>query len=533
MRHPQIQTYTVNDERSAAFIGLGMARQERRPVALICTSGSAAYNYAPAVAEAYFQQIPLLVLTADRPPEWIDQLDGQTIRQKNIYGKHVKASYELPVGQTESDLWSAGRQVAEAIQQARSYLPGPVHINVPIREPFYPEENEEVNFDQSVKVIRHSEGEPFLPSGLLTQLQNEWQQYPRKLIVVGQSNINSNLCRQIGAFSQNHQVPLVADVISNFHPVDSAIKHADVFLGQTLVPEQFQPDLLITFGLSVISKNLKIFLRKYSPQAHWHVQPVGVAADTFQALTRVLSTTPQAFFQSSNDWENQSSDDYYQIWQDQEEQTVKEIDRFFNLPKTQFGEFYAVSTVLKSLPQPSSLHLANSMAVRYANLLGLPQGMSEIEVVANRGTSGIDGSSSTAVGAALVAKDRLHVLVTGDLAFFYDRNALWHNYLVPNLRIVLLNNHGGGIFRMINGPSRQPELQEYFETRQPLEAQNTARDFGMEYYRVNVTNNGGQKELDQLLPGFFTDSGQQARILEVISDSPTNAQIFRQFKARS
>ncbi|MGD1894439.1 MAG: 2-succinyl-5-enolpyruvyl-6-hydroxy-3-cyclohexene-1-carboxylic-acid synthase [Cyclobacteriaceae bacterium] len=531
VRHPKIQTYTVSDERSAAFIGLGMARQERRPVALICTSGSAAYNYTPTVAEAYFQRIPLLILTADRPPEWIDQLDGQTIRQREIYGRHVKASYELPVGQTESDQWYAGRIVSEAINEANANPPGPVHINVPIREPFYPEEGEEITFDQSVKVIRYTEGEVVLPAELLTQLRTEWQQYPRKLIVAGQSNLSSDLCQLTKDFSQNQQIPLVADVISNFHPVDSAVKHADAFLSRVSAPEQLQPDLLITFGLSVISKNLKLFLRKHQPKAHWHIQPRGVAADTFQSLSRVLRTTLEGFFQAANDWDKQPSN-YYQTWQNQEEQTIKEIDSFVNLPENRSGEFYAVSAVLRNLPQSSSLHLANSMAVRYANLIGLPKGLSDVEVIANRGTSGIDGSNSTAVGASLVSLERLHVLITGDLAFFYDRNAFWHTYSVPNLRIILLNNHGGGIFRMINGPSRQPELEEYFETKQQLEAENTARDFGMDYFRIDMTLNDAPEELESLLPGFFTKDSKSAKLLEIISDSPTNAKIFRQFKAR-
>jgi len=531
VRHPNIETYTVSDERSAAFIGLGMARQTQNPVALICTSGSAAYNYAPAVAEAYFQQIPLLILTADRPPEWIDQLDGQTIRQRDTYGKHVKASYELPVGQTEADQWHAQRQISEAVNQTRSYPPGPVHINVPIREPFYPEESEVVSFDNPVKVIRVSEGEMQLSADLQQQLQTEWQQYERKLIVVGQSSLDLNLCQQLEEFSQQQHIPLVADIISNVHPTDSAIKHPDIFLGKNAL-ESLQPDLLITFGLSVISKNLKLFLRKYRPQAHWHFRPSGVAADTFQALTRVIHTYPNSLFQLAKDWIEKSQNTYYQAWQAQEEQAVQKVSEFFISPEARASEYYAVSVALKDLPQLSSLHLANSMAVRYANLIGLSSSYSEVEVIANRGTSGIDGSSSTAVGAALSSPDRLHILITGDLAFFYDRNAFWHNYPLPNLRVILLNNHGGGIFRMINGPSRQPELDEYFETRQSLEAENTARDFGMEYQRIDITQRSAQKELEEILPDFFAENSRHAKLLEIISDSKTNTKVFRQFKSK-
>ncbi|MEQ9437613.1 MAG: 2-succinyl-5-enolpyruvyl-6-hydroxy-3-cyclohexene-1-carboxylic-acid synthase [Cyclobacteriaceae bacterium] len=532
VRHPDIQTYTVSDERSAAFIGLGMARQHQSPVALVCTSGSAAYNYAPAIAEAYFQQIPLVVFTADRPPEWIDQLDGQTIRQQGIYGKHVKAGYELPVGQTEMDFWYATRQVAEAINLSQTAPYGPVHVNVPIREPFYPEKNEEINFDPAVKVVRTVPGSLALSAVQLQQLQTEWNGYERKLIVAGQQPLHSELSEVVGSLSQQQQIPVVADIISNLHPASAAIKHADNFLsaGDDEAFTALRPDLLITFGLSVISKNLKIFLRKNRPQAHWHIQPSGTAADTFQSLTRVLHTEPASFFQQTKSWEVSSrAAGFYQAWATKEQQITKKLQTFFEQPEVSASEFQAVFEVLKQLPDQTNVHLANSMAVRYANLIGLPGHQSQIEVWANRGTSGIDGSSSTAVGAAL-ASDRLNVLITGDLAFFYDRNAFWHNYSLPNLRIVLLNNHAGGIFRMIDGPRQQPELEEYFETKQSLKAKNTARDFGMEYHQLDFTRTDTADKLNALLPGFFHGSSDHAKLLEIVTDSEANASVFRQFK---
>lgn len=532
VRHPDIKTYTVSDERSAAFIGLGMARQERSPVALVCTSGSAAYNYAPAVAEAYFQQIPLIIFTADRPPEWIDQLDGQTIRQRGIYGKHVKVSYELPVGQTEDDHWHAGRLVSQAVDLAQTAPSGPVHINVPIREPFYPEASEETSYDTSVKVIRTIAGTLTLSPEQQQQLQTEWNQYDRKLVVIGQQWLDIELASQLNNFSLTQSVPAIADIISNAHSISSAIKHTDGFLANISDPLDLQSDLLITFGLSVVSKNLKLFLRKYRPQAHWHIQRGGTAADTFQSLSKVLYTDPKAFFELVSRWEKSSgSENFYHKWAEQEEQVVQKVLGFFGETEQTISEFAAVYHLLQSLPDRSNLHLANSMAVRYANLVGLSENQSEVEVFANRGTSGIDGSSSTAVGVSL-ASSRLNVLVTGDLAFFYDRNALWHNYALPNLRIVLLNNHAGGIFRMINGPSQQPELEEYFETRQSLEAENTARDFGLNYRRLDFTKGDKLESLTALLPDFFRDNTKHAKLLEIVTDSSTNAKVFRQLKER-
>lgn len=538
-RHPDIQTHTLSDERSAAFVCLGIACQLREPVVLVCTSGSAAYNYAPAVAEAYFQQIPLIVITADRPTEWIDQLDGQTIRQREIYGRHIKGSYELPVAHSEQpkvDLWHAGRQVAEAVNLSRAYPAGPVHINVPIREPFYPEVDEDLDFDLDVKVIRQHLNSPVFTKKDAERFLPDWQAAQKKLIVCGQHVYHQELADAIGRISEQQQIPVIADIISNMHPITGAIKHADVLLAQKNeeILNSLKPDLLITFGLSVMSKNLKLFLRKYRPQQHWHIQPAGAAADTFQALTQVIHAQPLSFFQQLLTVEEPSTEQqaFYQSWQQMELRSTNFVSQLFESgheDMDQPSEFQAVQEVMNSLPDATHLHLANSMAVRYANLIGLNSQQYEVEVFANRGTSGIDGSNSTAVGTAL-ASGKPTVLLTGDLAFFYDRNAFWHNYPLPNLRVVLLNNHGGGIFRMIDGPARQPELEEYFVTRQLLEAENTARDFGIDYQKISLRSQGDIAQLKEILPDFMRQNSNHGRILEIVTDADVNTHIFRQYK---
>ncbi|MEK6477196.1 2-succinyl-5-enolpyruvyl-6-hydroxy-3-cyclohexene-1-carboxylic-acid synthase [Catalinimonas sp. 4WD22] len=534
VRHPQIKTYTLSDERSAAFVALGIARQLHEPVVLICTSGSAAYNYAPAVAEAFFQQISLLLLTADRPPEWIDQLDGQTIRQREIYGRHIKASFEFPIGQTQEDQWYASRMVSEAHNLCIAYPQGPVHINVPIREPFYPQRGEEIKFDQDVKVIRQIPANYSLPNAQASTLLEQWNAAEKKLIVCGQGAMEVDLIKVIEKISKEHQIPVIADVISNMHALSGAVKHADVLLAQKDedLLKQLQPDLLITFGLSVMSKNLKLFLRKYRPAQHWHIQPSGSAADTFQALTQVVHASPLAFFQNMLQQKGilSTQSDLVKVWQREEQKAANYINTLFEKEEpNQPGEFQAVKEVLHYLPDQSNLHLANSMAVRYANLVGLGEKQDGVEVFANRGTSGIDGSNSTAVGSAL-SSDRLTVLITGDLAFFYDRNAFWHNYKLPNLRVILLNNHAGGIFRMIDGPASQPELEEYFETRQTLEAENTTRDFGMQYQHIELKSEADMHELKELLPGFYQRSSAHTQLLEIVTDARVNTEIFKQYK---
>lgn len=538
-RHPDVQVRTLSDERSAAFVGLGIARQRREPVVLVCTSGSAAYNYAPAIVEAYFQQVPLIVMTADRPPEWIDQLDGQTIRQREIYGRHIKSSYEMPVvhgQQTKEDMWYAGRQVAEAVNLSMAYPSGPVHINVPIREPFYPEADEQLDFEQEVKVIRQQANPHHLAKENAAPWLREWKSAGKKLIVCGQHVYDQELAVLVSKISQEQQIPVVADVISNMHPVAGAIKHADVLLAQKdeEILKKLQPDLLITFGLSVMSKNLKLFLRKYRPQEHWHIQPAGPAADTFQVLTQVIHSSPTSFFQQMSVEETPSAKQqtFYQSWQQQESYNDSFVNELFDANHEgidQPSEFQAVLEVLTHLPDGSNLHVANSMAVRYVNLIGLKSQQQGVEVFANRGTSGIDGSNSTAVGSAL-ASDKLTVLLTGDLAFFYDRNAFWHNYILPNLRIILLNNQGGGIFRMIDGPARQPELDEYFVTRQVLQAENTARDFGLAYQQISLQSQREVSQLREVLPEFMSRKGKHVWLLEIMTDADVNTRIFREYK---
>ena len=525
-RHPDIQTRIIGDERSAAFIAIGISQQLKMPVALVCTSGSAAYNYAPAVAEAFYQEVPLIIFTADRPPEWIDQWDGQTIRQKSLYASHVKQSFELPVDR-ESGIsqWHIERVVSEAINTARYDPQGPVHINVPLREPLYPKPDEGLKFDQNIKVIESIEPEYHIGSNAWEKLEQEILKFEKVLILGGQSAPRPELVKLLSQISEKCKIPIMGDVTSNLHDVEGLIKHQDLFLGQ--MPEnekeKLRPDLLISFGRSVVSKNLKLFLRKYRPKAHWHIQPAGNAADTFQSLAKVIHTTPVDFFSHWIDppieW-SPSQEQFLESWLVPDQQSERLLKDFFI--SSVFGECEAVKGIIIHLPAHCQLHLANSMAVRYANFMGL-RNKENVKVWANRGTSGIDGSNGTAVGHSL-ASEQVQVLITGDMAFFYDRNAFWHKYPIPNLRIVILNNHGGGIFRMIDGPSTLPELEEYFETQQSLNADKAAEEFGFDHIICN-----DRKAFASAVEGFF-QPGPKPKILEIETSSALNKEILNDLK---
>ena len=554
-RHPAFagRVRVVPDERAAAFIALGMAQATRRPVVLVCTSGSAGLNYAPAVAEAFFQQIPLLILTADRPPEWIDQLDGQTIRQQNLYGRHAKGAFDFPVDTTHPDAkWFSERIINEAINLSRAAPAGPVQVNVPLREPIYPKAGEEIGYSDDVKLIRETNNVLRLTPDAIKELSTAFDSYSKILFVFGQQQgqlyqtlLHKGWCDYI--LEERMGAVFIGDVISNVN--NGNFGHDDGFFDVTHclpdiiltgsseeVKTELKPELLITAGLSLVSKSLKQFLRQYAPQEHWHIQLAGEVADTFKSLTRIIRTEPAeaiVMLMETITPEHLLSDNlqnargaYRLSWDEVSAKSrqflLSENNLIYN--PTVFGEFTSLARCLKKLPQTTALHLANSMAVRYANILGNWPGV-QAEVFCNRGTSGIDGCTSTAVGAALAQPQRPVVLLTGDVAFFYDRNAFWHNYPLPNLRVVLFNNHGGGIFRIIDGPRQQPELDEFFETHQALTAENTAKDFNLRYFPVSSFD-----ELDSALPVFFAaETG--AAILEIFTDSKTNAAFFEQYRS--
>lgn len=530
-RHPEIKTYSISDERSAGFIGLGIAQVTKETVALICTSGTAAYNFAPAVTEAFFQEVPLLVLTADRPPEWIHQYDGQTIYQENIFGKHVKKSFSLPADYSHADaVWQVERIVNDAINLSQSFPKGPVHINVPIREPFYPSEQEEVRFNRHVRIIENVPIEKKISNEFFEKFYEIWRNSDRKLIIVGQQQ-EHKLSEILKNISDEFSIPVLSDIISNVS-FENVISAHDVFLSsknETFL-ESLAPDLIITCGKSVISKNLKQFIRKYRPRYHFHIQENPELIDPFQTLTHKVEVSEQYFFETlfsdldlmkfKEDDEEDENDAYFNLWKGANEKSLLKLDKF--LLDSLYSEFKTVKNVLDKTPENSIFHLGNSMSVRYANLIGL-SGNIKTEIFANRGTSGIDGILSSAVGNAL-STNKIVICLIGDVSFFYDRNAFWNSYLPGNLRIVLINNKGGNIFRIIDGPNRQAELKDYFVTEQNYTAELTCKEAGVAY--IQVCN---EQELEKSLESFFKPDNQ-AKLLELLVDGEISAEVFRDYK---
>lgn len=526
-RHPGFEKFVIPDERSAGYIAMGMAQILEYPVGLVCTSGTAAVNYYPAITEAFFLQIPLLVLTADRPPEWIDQNDGQTIHQESLYKDHIKAFFSLPMDGDHPDIqWHSERMVSEAINLSVEYPAGPVHINLPFREPLYHDSDQRQILQERPRVIHQVTNKYGISDEDWRTLEKTGEKCGKILILGGQRRRNPSLLNILNSLSSELQIPVLGDVISNLHGLgQNLIKFQDLILwsDDPGFLESCQPDLLITFGKSVISKNLKTFLRKFKPLHHWHLQPAGQVPDPFQSLTHLVRTDATTFFRDARKIFNplKSQADYLHRWLESDKQALTKIHSFF--PGETFSELEATYIIMEYLPDDVILHVANSMPIRLVNYLNRIK--KNVEVFSNRGTSGIDGCVSTALGSA-IQSDKMNLLITGDMAFFYDRNAFWHSQIPDNLCIIILNNHGGGIFRMINGPSQQPELDKYFETHQTLTAENTAKDYNFDYYRCN-----NRKALNNHLSSFF-DWHNRVKILEIVTNGKTNKIIFDQFKSQ-
>lgn len=511
-----IHCLSIVDERSAGFFALGMAQQTRKTVAIACTSGTAVLNYAPAIAEAFYQKVPLLIITADRPVEWIDMADSQTIRQKDIFKNYIQKSVELPQTiNTEDELWHTDRLINEAINSCVYPVSGPVHINLPFTEPLYEGYDDDI---PEAKIIDTLIPENLIGEGKLNKLADQWNTSKRKLMLSGMLQKEAELNSILKEIEKDPSVVLLSETTSNlysenFHPC------IDRLLSSISKEESdvFKPDLLITFGNQIISKKVKAFLRNHRPENHWHIDPTDLNLDTYQSLTQNIPMKPIDFFKQLRNNLKDGEGDYANIWEEKEGLTQDKHTKYLN--KCVYSDLQVFDILLKNIPQNSDLQLANSTVVRYAQLF---RNREDLNYFSNRGTSGIDGCISTAVGAAH-ASQQPTTLITGDLSFFYDSNGLWNNYLSKKLRIIIINNGGGGIFRFIDGPASSNSL-EYFETPHTLNAEHIAKTFGVDYFSAHSI-----EELEENINPFYAIKVEKTAILEIFTPREKNAEILKDY----
>ena len=518
---------SVPDERVAAFIALGIGQQTQKPAIITCTSGTAALNYAPAIAEAFYQQIPMLVVTADRPKEWTHQGNGQTINQTNVFANYIKKSYDLPVELPhKNDEWFANRMMSEAVDQTMNYGTfGPVHINIPFREPLYG--MKDYSEHSLPKTIQTVSIKTYLTEQTIENLKTIWDKSERILILAGLLPLNHHLNELLGKLTEiDKRVVVLTEVTANLHHenfcpcIDRLIDSVE----NSNQIHQFKPDLLITIGHSIISKKVKAFLRPSStgeqPCTTWYIGKEEFHLDTMQSLTHHLPTSPSHFFEQFLPWLSPKIDgEFQQVWKQRDKET--EAAHYDFLVSCEWSDLKAFDHILKALPHGTNLQSGNSSAVRYTLLFNHRE---DVIHNSNRGVAGIDGCTSTAVGAAIV-NNRPTTIISGDISFFYDSNAFWSSHLPENLRVILINNGGGNIFRIIKGPSETNQLENWFETHHNLEAEHIANLYQLNYYRAD-----SEATLVKALLKFYEKQhNKRPAILEIVTPRLENDKVLKRY----
>jgi 2-succinyl-5-enolpyruvyl-6-hydroxy-3-cyclohexene-1-carboxylate synthase len=505
---PLIQLFTYNeaflchsivDERSAGYVALGMAVTLKHPVAIVTTSGTAVLNLAPAVAEAFYQHVPLVVLTADRPVETVRQFNNQVIDQTAPFYNYTKGFYEMPVEpRSDEDVMQALTSVEKLVKEGTCYPAGPVHINVPLREPLYEPLPEPDQIFQSVSLDPGGIPEPSAPSG--------WGGSCQKILLLGGAGrYDENTSEVLLELAKNQQVVTIAENIANL-PSKEFVHHPEVILSGATPEElgRLKPDLVIGLGGQVVSKRLKNFLQ--SDPAIRLLVPEQEPSIVIRGLLHHLERQP-----------NDLSSGYLDTWKILEEKVMaKAIRAMDTFP---FCNLTVIREIIQAAPAGAILHLGNSTTIRYTQLIPFRD---DITCYSNRGTSGIDGSVSTAVGSAL-AKEGLHLLLVGDLSFVYDSNALWNQRFPGNLRIIVLNDGGGSIFRILDGPDRMKFFEEFSVTHHPVSLEMLAQAFGRRFRRVSDT-----EELKESLEVLMLPDSPVS-VLEVDTTASENSRIFESF----
>ncbi len=501
-----IECHAVTDERSAGFYALGIALSTQQPVVLCVTSGSAVLNAAPAICEAYYRHVPLIVVSADRPSSWIGRNDGQTMRQYGALRNFVRAQVDIAdAKENETDI--CGMQILklnETINAALTGGKGPVHINMQISEPFFSFTTTKLPQARNIQIVSTNQGhtEDFL--NVARRFMNE----PNRMLVVGQMTFEDIEFDRIISRLRKHCL-VICECLST-SSCDPADRIMPLFLrddNTTCI------DSLISVGGNFIGKNVKKFLRSNTVKEHWEVNADGIPHDTFGKQTGIVQADEKSFLEAllGVAEEHAVHCPLLELWQKAKEQTCKAIEEY----EAQFSQLMAIREFENSLEDMyygSHVHYANSMAVRVGSLYAAHY------VWCNRGVNGIEGSLSTAAGFSLATDDKVFC-ITGDLSFFYDQNALWNSELKGNLRILLINNSRGGIFSQLRGLELPPETMRFVDGAHHLSARGICEQNDIGYLHARDAD-----ELRSSLALFMTEETTRPVVLEVF----TNADIDRQ-----
>lgn len=511
-RQRSIATHVVVDERSAAFIALGMSwRKGCEPVAIVCTSGTAPLNYAPALAEAYYRNIPLIAVTADRPQQWIDQDDSQTIIQPGIFGNYIKMSVDIDSDNSNEAVQTMNiRKINDAMACALEHPRGPVHINVRLDEPLGLIADETVDIPSPVRQTLT------MPSGEMLSLAP----VGKNLMIVCGFMMPSNLSPLLKNLARHPSVVVLHEAQSNVKGDGEFITNIDGTLAQ--LEDAPAPDTVVTLGGALTSRKIKQYLRSLPKTTeHWSVSRRDITADCFCHLTMKIKSSEKAVLEALakqlEGRDNGKDTEYKTIWREASRRAHALSQQFAQ--EAPWSDFKAMAYITRAIPKNTELHLSNGCSVRYIQLFDY-SACSRIDC--NRGVSGIDGCTSTAIGAAKVA-DRPVMLITGDMSMQYDIGALATSSIPSNFKIVVLNNGGGTIFRFIPSTRSLPELEKCFVVDVNLPLRGLAEAYGFEYFRVE-----SQEELERDFERFVNCNSKPA-ILDVVTDGMVSAQVLKSF----
>lgn len=522
-RHPDMECINIIDERSAAFIALGIAEISGNPVALICTSGTALLNYAPAIAEAYYRHIPLIAISADRPMEWIDQDDSQTLRQFEALSNYVKGSYNIPTGESGNNLWYANRMLNDAMLTALNGFRSPVHINIQLSEP--------LGIIKSCKNDRFRTIEMVSPRPDLTVAQArklgcELASPLKIMIIAGNHQPDKRLNSALGKLSRLPNFIIFTESIANLHNSDF-IQRIDMTLSGMTETEKcdLAPDCVITLGGALVSRHIKQYLRDIAPKAHWHVGYTHTTVDCFKSLTKRINMDPGVFFQqlASAMQPHTQQSNYSHCWHTIYDRALSTHQAY--LSHTPWSDLKAMDLITKLTPKGWNVQYSNGTSIRYGQLFATGR---QHRYDCNRGVSGIDGCTSTAIGAALAYKAGTTLLITGDMSARYDVGILGCGIIPPRFKMIVLNNGGGGIFRFIQSTKELDEREDMMCMAQiSYSFEKISEAFGLNYFKAYSI-----EELEMKFKEFAAEK-ESPCILEIFTPPTESAKILTDYFLRT
>ena len=509
---PEFHCYSVVDERSAGYFALGLAQELNEPVVISCTSSTATCNYWPPVAEAFYQGVPIVVLTSDRDPQMLGQWEDQMIDQVGMYDRHVRKSVNLPIINNKDDEVYCERLVNEALLELNHRGTGPVHINVPSKTYNNSFPVKELPTAKKINRIERSNSNVEWEEKI-----NKLKSAKKILVTCGQKSfVSDELNIELENFFKNYNSVISLDYMSNLN-IKEGINTTVCMDGRYITKKKVQelmPDIIISFGgqiFSSIKEEFQMFKEEFE---HWLIQEDGRVVDTYKSITNIFECDAEYFFQKCNMLANEESCNdrkYYQEW--------KEYVDNIKIPEFPWSHAYAIKEVVEKIPSNSVLHLSINDSIRITNFFKLNP---NIKVYANIGTHGIDGCLSSFLGQA-AATEKPSYLVIGDLAFFYDMNALRLRHIKSNVHILLINNEGGSEF-YFNKIWRNEASDLHTTARHKTKAEQWVKENNFTYLKAV-----DKESLDEALNIFMNDNNEKPVFLEVFTEMKHDSQVIYDF----